>query len=777
MELIICDNILKNKILEQTSNNRDLINRKFMTMKDLRDSFYFKYNEETIYYLMNKYQFKYSVAKVYLDNMYYVLDEEYSSDKLNFLVKLKQELDTNNLLEYDQLFKEFIKNKKIIIYKRLLTKFELNLVENLRSYTDVEIKLFEYQEHDHFVYEFNTMEEEVDYVAYQISSLIEKGIDINDIKLTNINRDYYNTLKRVFNYYNLPIELDNDVIYGTQVSTLFLDNYDSDISKTINILKKHGSNEIIDIIIDICGKYSFVKDYKCVKDMIINDLKVTRLPKIKYKNKIEIVDYKIDDLTDKYVFMLSFNQENIPVIYKDEDYISDSIKENLFLETTLEKNKQEKELTIKCIKNIKNLTITYKLKTPFSSFYPSNLIKELNLNVQKTDDNYLKSYSILSDKLKCSKMLDNLVKYGIKDDKLDVFYHNYPILYMKYDNSFKGIDKSNLFEYLNNKLLLSYTSMNNYYKCAFRYYLSQILKLDIFEERLETHIGSIFHYILEIGLDNEIDIDKKIDEYIKENNIIFDDKDYFFLNKLKKELPFIIKTIKKQDQNTLLKNRLYEEKISIEKGNEFTINFVGVIDKIIYQDNIIALVDYKTGNTEIDLSLVPYGINMQLPIYLYLASNKFPNALFAGFYLQQILNGEIVNNNKDSYFDQKRDQLKLKGYSNKDKSILQKFDSSFEDSNMIKSMKIKNNGDFYTYSKVLTNDEINNLIKIVDSKIDECINNIENGKFDINPKIIENKNIGCKFCKFKDICFMENKDVVELKKIEDLSFLGGLNNA
>lgn len=777
MELIICDNTIKEKILKQTNSDQYLINRKFMTMKELRDAFCFSYSEETIYYLMNKYHFKYSVAKVYLDNMYYITDKKYTSDKLNYLVKLKQELDNNNLLEYDLLFKEFIKNKKIIIYKRLLNKFESSLIESLKKYTDVEIKEFEYQEYDHYVYAFNTMEDEVEYIAYQISSLIEQGININDIKLTNVNSDYHNTLKRIFNMYKLSIEIDNEVIYGTHIATLFLENYNSDISKAINILKDYDSNnEIVDMIIDICGKYSFVKDYNNVKDMIINDLKIAKLPKTIYKNKVEIIDYKVEDLTNKYVFMLSFNQENIPVIYKDEDYISDSIKEGLLLETTLEKNKKEKEMTIKCIKNIKNLIITYKLKTPFASFYPSNLIKELNMEVKNIDNEHFKSYSILSDKLKCSKFLDNLVKYGIKDDKLDVFYYNYPVPYMKYDNTFKGVNKNSLFEYLNNKLLLSYTSMNNYYKCSFRYYLSQILKLDIFEEKLETHIGSIFHYILEIGLDDEIDIDEKIDEYIKENNICFDEKDYFFLNKLKRELPFIIETIKNQEKNTVLKNKLYEEKISIEKGNELKINFVGVIDKMMYQDNVIALIDYKTGNTDIDLSLVPYGINMQLPIYLYLARNKFPDSLFAGFYLQQILNDEIASN-KESYFDQKKDQLKLKGYSNKDKSILQKFDSTYENSNTIKSMKIKNNGDFYTYSKVLSNSEINNLIDIVDGKIDECIKDIECGKFDINPKIIDNKNIGCKFCKFKDICFTENKDAVELKKIEDLSFLGGLDNA
>ena len=88
-------------------------------------------------------------------------------------------------------------------------------------------------------------------------------------------------------------------------------------------------------------------------------------------------------------------------------------------------------------------------------------------------------------------------------------------------------------------------------------------------------------------------------------------------------------------------------------------------------------------------------------------------------------------------------------------------------------MRVKTDGEFYSYSKVLNNDEIDKLISIVDNNINNCIKNIEEGNFNINPKAIDNKNIGCNYCKFKDICFMSHKDIVNLKKYENLSFLGG----
>ena len=51
------------------------------------------------------------------------------------------------------------------------------------------------------------MDEEVDYVAYKICELINSGVDINNIKLTNVSSDYYNTIDRIFKMYNIPINI------------------------------------------------------------------------------------------------------------------------------------------------------------------------------------------------------------------------------------------------------------------------------------------------------------------------------------------------------------------------------------------------------------------------------------------------------------------------------------------------------------------------------------------------------------------------------------------
>ena len=90
-------------------------------------------------------------------------------------------------------------------------------------------------------------------------------------------------------------------------------------------------------------------------------------------------------------------------------------------------------------------------------------------------------------------------------------------------------------------------------------------------------------------------------------------------------------------------------------------------------------------------------------------------------------------------------------------------------------MRTKSDGYFYSYSKTLNEIEINNLIKLVDKKIEEAADNILEANFDINPKKINGINIGCEYCTFKDICFKKESDTIYLKEQDYKEFLGGEN--
>jgi len=154
-----------------------------------------------------------------------------------------------------------------------------------------------------------------------------------------------------------------------------------------------------------------------------------------------------------------------------------------------------------------------------------------------------------------------------------------------------------------------------------------------------------------------------------------------------------------------------------------------------------------------------------------LARKKFPDSDIAGFYLQKILNNEISKDYKHTYESLKIDKLKLQGYSNSNISILEKFDSSYNESRVIKGMRTNSKG--LGTKKVLTSDQIQKLETIVDDKIEESITKILRAEFQINPKRIGMDNLGCKYCSFKDICFFTERNIKDLKEYKNMEFLGG----
>ena len=758
--LIVPSNI-KDSLIEKVRKENNLLDITFITKSEFIKKVTFDYDNKTIYYLMNKYNIKYEVAKIYLDNIYCISDKEYKSSKLNKLVDIKKELIDNNLLIIDKYYSNYLKSKNICVYGfDYIDKYFLSI---LNKFDNIEIINKEYNNYDiNTIYEFDDIELEIEYVVNKICELIDNNVDINRIKLV-ISSEYNSYIDRIFKLYNIPISVNKTSIYNTYVGSYFIDNIESDINNTLLKIEQMDS-DIYNKIINILNKYTWCDDYLLVKDMLIYDFKNTYISN-ELVNSIEVISLKDNNISEEdYVFVMGFNQGSIPIIYKDEEYITDNICDEVGLETTKDKNIKEKEIILNNLKSIKNLVITYKLKSNTDTYYISNLYDEIGCNIEKVNFNSYK-YSEGMNKIKLAKKLDNL----------GLLYNNYEVNYNSFDNKYTKINKDNLHKFLNNKLLLSYSSLDNYNKCAFRYYLSNILKISIYEETFMTNIGTIFHEVLSKMNNNDFDLEIEYNNSINNLDKEFTIKEKFFLNKLKSELKFIIDTIRKQAELSELDNYLYEEKIYTNVEGNINITFMGIVDKIMYKEypdkTVVAIIDYKTGNPNTNLNNVVYGLDMQLPIYLYLAknTNKLKNVEIAGFYLQKILNNEIVKDYKNSYNKLKEDNLKLVGYSNSNEGILSKFDTTYEDSRVVKSLKTSSKG-FYAYSKVIDNDNIDKIVNIIENKIKENAKDIEDANFDINPKKQKDDLIGCKFCKFNDICFRKEEDIVRIKEYKDLEF-------
>ncbi len=786
--LIVPDSLKEQLLLELRQKNK-FIQLKFMTFSTLKKHLFFDYDLQAVAYLMDHYKVKTEIGKEYLENMYYIEDKEYKSTKLRQLLQMKKELTSHHLLKNDPYFPYFASKYHFIIAGYApLNRFQNKMKEMISQWTDISV--IEHHDKDQkklVAYEFNTLEEEVDFVACSILDLIMQGKSLHQMKLTNITEEYHHTLKRIFSYYHLPIDLNEEVIYATEYGKDFLEHYKKSESLEESFLfvteKYPHESELAQALLSICNQVNLLNCSFSTKYQITeNLLRQTKVPHVKPKEAIEVVPLEKEIREDEYLFLLGVNQNVFPKLYKDEDYISDYLKEEIVLDTTKEKNQITKKKAKNMIQNTRNITLTYKLKSPFESYYPSSILEELSIEIQK-DPNYSKyRYSHLFNKLKLAKKLDRYRKFQEKESDLASLQTSYPNLnYLTYQNQFTGIDQEQYLQYIQHKLLLSYTSMNQYQECAFHYYLNYVLKLDPYQDTFHTFVGNLFHKLLSIAFLSNFDFEKEFNNYQKTRS--FTVKEAFFLKMLKEELRNTIAIIQGQKELTKFKQELYEQEILLPIQSKIKVWFKGTIDKIMYLEEgyttFVSVIDYKTGNASLDLFQIVHGLNMQLPVYLYLVkhSHLFSSVNFTGFYLQKILSNVKSKKEGLTQIEQKKEEMKLVGYSTSSLERLEKFDVTYQNSEWIKGMKITSKG-FAHYTKIVSDEEIEQIILLTEKKIEETVSKIVSANFVINPKKIGKENVSCSYCPFSDICYHQEEDTVLLEEQHDLSFLktGGEEN-
>ena len=762
LNLIITPNSNKIRLLDRFNNDKELHNIKFMTKKEYLDNYYYSYDDKTIMYLLKKYQLNIDIIKEYLSYMNIIdINKEYKSNKINNLKNIKIELLNNNLLYENKYFKEYIKDKNIIISNYYdLDKYEEEALNTKLEYKDIN--------YSNDVYEFNSLEDELVFICTKIIELLNNNIDINKIYLTGITEDYYYSIKRIFNYFNIPINItNNSKIYGTKLVQDFINtnklNLNDESNLELNKKLLSIKNSLINIE-DSSNEY---------KEILIDKIKSMSTKKEEYDNAINIINlYERDIEDDEYVFLLGFNMDAFPSIDKDIDYISDNEKDELPLYKTTYKNIRRKKALINILSKIKNITISYHLTSSFTDYYPSPLIDEYNFNVIK-DYKIPNIYSNFYNQLRLAKYLDLYTVYNEEDTSLKELLTHYNIPYKMYSNKYTLID--DFTKNVKLPLSFSYSSLNNYNECHFKYYLSKILKIDNYESNFAAFIGTMYHDILTHVFDDNFDFEFTYNNYLSDKQL--SNKEKLLLERIKEELKELINIEKKQYNITNYKDSYYEKELRIDYNKKVDAYFHGFIDRILYNKDSnfkYAILDYKSGTIDTDIKPMKYGLHLQLPSYLYLIekSNEFTNPTFTGIYYQNILFDRNTWSPKENNYDELlKENTKYIGYSTDDIERLSNFDPTYEKSELIKSMSYTDK--FSQYAKSLSDVSVDQMINYTEKAISKSIDSIIDRDFTINPKIYKKKDISCKYCKFNDICFKSNDDIVYLDTVDTLDFLGG----
>ena len=206
--LVIAPNNIKKMLLDEISKSGKLFNIKFMTMEEFKNNYFGKPKNEAIYFLMKKYGLNYDVAQEYLSNIFYDYD---------FIKPYYDDLVGNDLIEYNLIFKDFIRN--VVCFYSIIDPL---IKDVLDSYDACYIN-FEKGNFVPKVYSFESQLDEVVYVASDIVRRLE-NTNINDIYLVVPSTEYYDDISRVFKWFNIPINIyDKKSIYGTNVCDSFLE--------------------------------------------------------------------------------------------------------------------------------------------------------------------------------------------------------------------------------------------------------------------------------------------------------------------------------------------------------------------------------------------------------------------------------------------------------------------------------------------------------------------------------------------------------------------------
>lgn len=783
--LIICPNDLAKSLVNEINNMPNLISYKMMDLHHFLENYYFSYDEKTIFYLIKKLNIQYEVALEYLESMFFIEDINYHSAKLNQLVTLKKELLQKQLLTLHPYFKNFLNQVNIIIYGYpFLDPFYQKIISNFSNCVQVGVET-SFQKHT--IYEFDDIEDEIAYICHDIKKKLDEGVSIQNIKLLTPGSEYIVPLKRIFAWCHIPIEINTKVsLYDIKIGKNIIGMINSNLSFSDiieNLKQQELESDILESCISIFNRYvEFEEETKALLCMIEYDLKHTYIAKKSAKNNVTICNW--NQITkDDYAYILGFNKENYPIMYKDIEFLSDSMKQELGLWDSNSKN-------IYSMKNLKNhlnqpyhLMITYKKRTAFNSYNPSILIQEAEYNIVSSPPI---SYQIshFYNQVTLAKRYDKFYKYGIFDEVTKILKHHYPNLnYMTYQNQFTKIDEEEFLFSLKKPFTLSYSTIDEYYRCSFRYYISNILKIrEENKDDFYINIGNIFHAILAKCFNKDFEFNEEWNQEIRKYSFPFNK--LVFLERLKQELEYDIQVLYKQLNYSYFNEFLYEKRfmVPISNSKNIPVHFVGIVDKISYLKEqgktLVSIIDYKTGHLPTELNNAVYGIGMQLPIYLYFIkrSKLFPNAEIVGFYLQKIINKDIKKMTGKNMEELKENMLKLVGYSTDQEEVLEKFDITYKDSSFINGLKKKKEG-FYAYSKVLNDKQMKNLDTLVSNKIENAIEKILEGDFSINPKRIGQNIVGCEYCSYRDLCYKTEKDYIDLEKHQNLDFLGGDSNA
>lgn len=615
---------------------------------------------------------------------------------------------------------------------------------------------------------YPSLETEVTAFFNKVAALLKKGVALKNILLLAPSPDYHLSLIRQSKYFKIPIQLDVEASFFTYpIAQTFLSSLpiETSLETIYTFLDSFPKEQLFFLkgLVESTPKdlvESFIfKSY--IKDVFLTSY----LPSKRYIDAIQVVDACIT-LPEEHLFILGFNQGSYPKVTKDNGYVSDSIKKMVNLPTTIDDNALSFSLIESMIQQSNQVYISFRNLALDKVILPSSLVYTLNLKVFNADHvppsvDYSQAFGLFS----YASKLDAYNRYHQPDLFLESYRKQYSTkMPLPYSPHFKGLTP--LPETI--PLSLSYSSMNNFYQCQFKYYLTSILKLETKYDPYYVNLGKLTHQIFERIAGDLSSFDHLFNDVLQSLSPLTHKEKTIFTN-LK---PTIYKVIRfnlfhQQKMNLSL---IESEKSFIVTLDAYT-KLKGQIDKVVItQDaskkSYASLIDYKSGLESFKPDHVQFGLSLQLPIYALLMEKHlaYEGIEVIGIYIQHLINTDLSVKDVEINDESFSSSFKLDGIFVDDQKALETFDSSFgtnDSSLFIRALKVKNDGTLGGGKRLHTKESIKALSTQAYDHLIQASEEIRHQSYIINPKHIANEEV-CKKCPFQDVCYRRQQDIIAL---------------
>lgn len=345
----------------------------------------------------------------------------------------------------------------------------------------------------------------------------------------------------------------------------------------------------------------------------------------------------------------------------------------------------------------------------------------------------------------------------------------------------------------------SVSRLEQYASCAYAHFLQYGLTLREREEYSfeQVDLGNLYHTVLELFADKLSDSgftwfdfpEEEGDRLLKEallvsaeaygETILYSSARYEYMtDRIYRILKRTVRTLKRQLQGGSFTPAHFEmsfskvedlEAVNIALTEKERMKLRGRIDRIDTCEDeghvYVKIIDYKSGSQKFDLAALYYGLQLQLVVYMNVASEiekkKHPDKeIVPAALLYYHVGDPMIREEKELSPEEINDKLLLElrttGIVNNEEKVIGLLDRNFTDQSLLIPVERKKDGSFGTASCVIAKEDYETVSAFVSQKIRQFGREILSGNIAVNP-CETGTGTSCAYCAYRDVCGFDEK--------------------